>query len=165
MQYSCDSILIRALLTKFRSAYWSWIIFGGFRDVTYFMGGSAMCDKVWQGGGGSKLVKNSVTYFMDGPLILFPSTGNLRLSYCFGPAYFLICCTILSAPDLRSLWTFLWTDLKKVCSSFLLPSKQLSRIMHSYRCSLQDVHKSACFPTPSSLSSCGLHPPFVVVLI
>jgi len=40
MQYSCDSILIRALLTKFRSAYWSRVIFGGvFRDVTYFMGG------------------------------------------------------------------------------------------------------------------------------
>jgi len=29
MQYSCDLILIRALLTKFRSAYWSWVIFGG----------------------------------------------------------------------------------------------------------------------------------------
>jgi len=40
MQYSCDSILmilIRALLTKFRSAYWSQTIFRGgevFRDVT-----------------------------------------------------------------------------------------------------------------------------------
>jgi len=29
MQYSCDSILIRALLTKFRSAYWNRVIFGG----------------------------------------------------------------------------------------------------------------------------------------
>ena len=26
-----------------------------------------MCDKVWQDGEGSKLVQNSVTYFMDGP--------------------------------------------------------------------------------------------------
>jgi len=44
MQYSCDSILIRALLTKFRSAYWSWVIFGGvFRDVMYFMGGVPRC--------------------------------------------------------------------------------------------------------------------------
>ena len=30
-------------------------------------GGPGMCDKVWQGAGGSKLAKNSVTYFMDGP--------------------------------------------------------------------------------------------------
>ena len=30
-------------------------------------GGPGMCDKVWQSGGGSKLAKNSVTYFMDGP--------------------------------------------------------------------------------------------------
>ena len=29
-------------------------------------GGPGMCDKVWQGRG-SKLAKNSVTYFMDGP--------------------------------------------------------------------------------------------------
>ena len=32
------------------------------------LGGSGMCDKVRQGEGGSKLAKNSVTYFMDGPL-------------------------------------------------------------------------------------------------
>ena len=40
---------------------------GGVRDVwrTFF----EMCDKVWQGGGGSKLAKNSVTYFMDDPLV------------------------------------------------------------------------------------------------
>src|SRR6218665_2259909 len=29
-----------------------------------------MCDKVRQGEGGSKLAKNSVTYFMDGPLVV-----------------------------------------------------------------------------------------------
>src|SRR6218665_691990 len=41
---------------------------GGPRCVTYFFGGSpGMCDEVRQGGGGSKLAKNSVTYFMDGP--------------------------------------------------------------------------------------------------
>src|SRR6218665_1958618 len=40
---------------------------GGPRSVTYF-GGPGMCDKVWQGRG-SKLAKNSVTYFMDGPQI------------------------------------------------------------------------------------------------
>jgi len=28
-----------------------------------------MCDKVWQGEGESKLAKNSVTYFMDGPFV------------------------------------------------------------------------------------------------
>jgi len=28
-----------------------------------------MCDKVVQGEGGSKLAKNSVIYFMDGPLV------------------------------------------------------------------------------------------------
>ena len=39
---------------------------GGPRCVTYFWG-PGMCDKVWQRGGGSKLAKNSVTYFMDGP--------------------------------------------------------------------------------------------------
>ena len=31
------------------------------------LGGPGMCDKVWQVDGGSKLAKNSVTYFMDGP--------------------------------------------------------------------------------------------------
>jgi len=48
MQYNCDSILKRTLLTKYRCA-WSQAIFGGvFQDVTYFMGGgSEMCDKVW----------------------------------------------------------------------------------------------------------------------
>jgi len=40
---------------------------GGPRCVTYFRWGPEMCDKVWQGGGASKLVRNSVTYFMDGP--------------------------------------------------------------------------------------------------
>src|SRR6218665_1644357 len=30
-------------------------------------GGPGMCDNVRQGGVGSKLAKNSVTYFMDGP--------------------------------------------------------------------------------------------------
>jgi len=69
MEYSCDSILIRALLTKFRSILKLGYLWG-FRDVTYFMGGFAMCDKVWQGVGVSKLVKNSVTYFMDGPSVL-----------------------------------------------------------------------------------------------
>src|SRR6218665_17736 len=34
------------------------------------LGGPRMCDKVCQGGG-SKLAKNSVTYFMDGPLTVF----------------------------------------------------------------------------------------------
>ena len=36
---------------------------GGPRFVTYFWGGPGMCDR----GRGSKLAKNSVTYFMDGP--------------------------------------------------------------------------------------------------
>jgi len=68
MQYSYDSILIRALLTKFRSAYWSRVILGWvFRDVTYFMGGPLFVTKC-DGEGGSKLVKNSVTYFRDGPI-------------------------------------------------------------------------------------------------
>jgi len=34
------------------------------RGVTYFRGGPEMCDR----GGGSKLVQNRVTFFMDGPL-------------------------------------------------------------------------------------------------
>ena len=39
----------------------------GVRDVwRTFRGGPRMCDKVWRGG--SKLAKNSMTYFMDGPL-------------------------------------------------------------------------------------------------
>jgi len=42
---------------------------GVFRDVTYFMGCFEMCDKVTEGRGVSKLAKNSMTYFMDGPLI------------------------------------------------------------------------------------------------
>src|SRR6218665_3620444 len=42
---------------------------GGQRCVTYFRGGPEMCDKVCQRGGrGSKLAKNSVTYFMDSPI-------------------------------------------------------------------------------------------------
>jgi len=32
------------------------------------LGVPGMCDKVWQGGWGSKLAKNSVTHFMDGPI-------------------------------------------------------------------------------------------------
>ena len=42
-------------------------------------GGPGMCDKVWQVGGGSKLAKNSVTDFMDGPLI----ECKLLCSICF----------------------------------------------------------------------------------
>ena len=38
---------------------------GGPRSVTYFWGGSKICDSLWQGG--SKIIKKSVTYFMDGP--------------------------------------------------------------------------------------------------
>ena len=30
--------------------------------------GSKICDSLWQGEGGSKIIKNSVTYFMDGPI-------------------------------------------------------------------------------------------------
>ena len=45
----------------------------GFRDVWHTLGEGGSRD-VWQcvtgGGGGSKLVQNSVTYFMDGPLYL-----------------------------------------------------------------------------------------------
>jgi len=42
----------------------------GVRDVwRTFGGGPGLCDKVWQGRG-SKLAKNSVTYFMDGPYML-----------------------------------------------------------------------------------------------
>ena len=51
MQYSCDSILIRALLIKFRSAYWSRVILGGVSGCDVLYGGSAMCDKVTEGGG------------------------------------------------------------------------------------------------------------------
>jgi len=59
MQYSCDSILIRVLLTKFRSAYWSRVILGGgCSGMWRTLWGCAMCDKVWQRG--SKVVKNSV---------------------------------------------------------------------------------------------------------
>jgi len=42
---------------------------GGSVMCDVLSGGPGMCDKVWQGGGrGSKLAKNSVTYFMDGPI-------------------------------------------------------------------------------------------------
>jgi len=46
----------RALLTKFRSIYWSQAIIRIFEEgvprcVMYFKGGSEMCDKVWQGEG------------------------------------------------------------------------------------------------------------------
>ena len=37
------------------------------RDVTYFRGVPGCVTKCDNGGGGSKLAKNSVTYFMDGP--------------------------------------------------------------------------------------------------
>jgi len=41
---------------------------GVFRDVTYFMGGIPKCvTKCDRGSGASKLAKNNVTYFMDGP--------------------------------------------------------------------------------------------------
>jgi len=63
MQYSCDSILIRGLLTKFRSAYWNLVILGGCFGMWRTLWGVR---DVWQsvtGGGGSKLVKNSVTYY------------------------------------------------------------------------------------------------------
>ena len=36
-------------------------------DVLF--GGPGMCGKVWQGVEGRKLAKNSMTYFMDGPLL------------------------------------------------------------------------------------------------
>jgi len=38
----------------------------GVQDVWRTLGGSEMCDKVWHREEMSKLVKNSVTYFMDG---------------------------------------------------------------------------------------------------
>ena len=51
MQYNCDSILIRALLIKYRSA-WSQAIFRGvFRDVRYFMGGPRCVTKCDRGRG------------------------------------------------------------------------------------------------------------------
>ena len=40
----------------------------GVRDVWRTFEGPGMCDKVWQREGESKLAKNSVTYFMDGPI-------------------------------------------------------------------------------------------------
>ena len=58
---------------------------GGPRCVTYFFGGPKMCDKVRQREKeGSKLAKNSMTYFMDGPL---PTTNILKaikinISWC-----------------------------------------------------------------------------------
>jgi len=62
--------------------YWK---LGGPRGVTYFMrGGPKMCDKVWQRGGESKLVQNSVMYSMDGPLVLPPKDSKnfiLRIPY------------------------------------------------------------------------------------
>jgi len=76
-QYNCDSILmpIRALLTKYKSAHWSQAIFRGEGcseiDVLYGRVGFEMCDKGWQREGVSKLAKNSVTYFMDGPYQLY----------------------------------------------------------------------------------------------
>ena len=40
----------------------------GGADMCYvLLGCPGMCDKLWQGEGGSKWAKNSVTYFMDGP--------------------------------------------------------------------------------------------------
>ena len=44
---------------------WGW---GVSEMCDVLSGGPGMCDKVWQGAGGSKLAKNSMTYFMDGPL-------------------------------------------------------------------------------------------------
>src|SRR6218665_2356891 len=76
---------------------------------------------------------------------------------------FLLCCTTLRAPGLRSLSTLLSTDQERVCS-FLFPSEQLSRITPSQRSSLKVVRKNTCFPTPSPdpLSACRLPPPLVV---
>ena len=49
---------------------------GGPRSVTYFWG----VQDLWQfvtGGGGSKIIKNCVTYFMDGPKCVSPQSWNL----------------------------------------------------------------------------------------
>src|SRR6218665_403645 len=43
---------------------------GGTEMCELISGGPGMCDEVWQGEGAKKLAKNSVTYFMDGPLAL-----------------------------------------------------------------------------------------------
>src|SRR6218665_1405433 len=45
-------------------------LWGVFRGCDVLYGGSAMCVTKCDRGRGSKLVKNSVTYFMDGPLVL-----------------------------------------------------------------------------------------------
>jgi len=57
----------RAILTKFRSANWSQEIFRGCSEMWRTLWGFR---DVWQsvtGEGVSKLAKNSMTYFMDGP--------------------------------------------------------------------------------------------------
>ena len=43
MQPSRDSILITALLTKFRSAYWSWVNFGGCSGMWRTLWGVPLC--------------------------------------------------------------------------------------------------------------------------
>ena len=45
---------------------------GGSEDVTYFRGPRFVTDCGRREGGGVKVVKNSVTYFMDGPLLSVP---------------------------------------------------------------------------------------------
>src|SRR6218665_176490 len=65
---------------------------------------------------------------------------------------FLLCCTTLRAPGLRSLSTLLSTDQERVCSSFLFPSEQLSRITPSQRSFLKVVRQKYLFSYPLSLS-------------
>src|SRR6218665_4049138 len=52
---------------------------GGQRCVTYFWGGVPECvTKCDRGGRGSKLAKNSVTYFMVGPLFMSKHSSKHR---------------------------------------------------------------------------------------
>src|SRR6218665_1349151 len=54
---------------------------GGPRCVTYFRGGSREVRQSVTGGRGSNLVKNSVTYFMDGPTSQFHQRGVCVVSF------------------------------------------------------------------------------------
>src|SRR6218665_3006931 len=60
---------------------------GGPRCVTYFRGGVPGCVTKCDRGGGEKLAKNSVTYFMDGPIdldsICVICLAKLLLQYFF----------------------------------------------------------------------------------
>jgi len=73
------------------------------------------------------------------------------------PLFFLICCTTLSAPGLRSLWTLLLTDKERVWS-FFFPSQQLSRITPSQKSSLEVVRQKYLFFDPLSLVRMWLTP-------